>query len=1180
MHRYAPCRLSSLAGFFLSLPVVLSLRAVNFGSGRRNRRIKSRRKARAVAALLAGLYLGALAAHAQNGPFLYVPSNVKVTPPLGVSVVDTSTNTVPFAPIPAGPGIAVAVRGDESAIWVSNDTNGTVTPVETAANSVGGPIQLTGGPFVQGLAITPNGKTLYATTVSITGSPGALGFLTPINTATNEAGTPIGVGLNPRDVVVSPVGNNTVWVANLILADGQGAVTPIVNNLVGSRIELGAGQQAFSLAITPNGNTLYATNPFGNNVALINTTNGSVTPINVGAGSFGIAPTPNGQRVYVALAFAHEVAVINVVGNAVTFIPLAPGPNGAAIPNGVAVSPDGKTVYITDLINNEVIPISTNNNMPGTPIPVVDMPEIFPGIASNGNALLASGLTFVANTSGALESTLASGPIGSPGPIFTGGTLQFAGPNITSSLPITVETEGGTFDTLANTATLSGPITGPGSLTKIGTGILTLTGDNSYSGGTTISAGTLQIGDGGTTGNIIGNVTDNGTLSFNRSGDKKTFAGLISGSGDLVKLGSDTLVLTAINTYTGGTNFNDGILAVEGNGHLGPGPLRFTGGTLEDLTGGNLLENADIELDPAGEFIADTDTTSTFRGTISGTGSFTKTGPGTLILSGANTFSGGTTIEEGTLVVGVPSAAGTLSAAQEISQALGSGDVFLLGGTLRTTSFQTGVPLQINVGGNYTQGPGGTLALGIGGLQPEQFDHVAVKGNAFLSGNLVVSSLNGFHPSTGDAFELLSTGGKVSGNFSLLDDSQFNNNPTITGQLKPVAVEVVAPNGVLLVYLKRPPTIPPPTIPPTPPIIDETPEPLPPVNPEEPIPEEEVAQLVDPTAEQLTSMFEIGFSGANSQRFNLNDRMVQIQQTIVPPPPTPTPIFEKGAEGKAPPPPAYQPGPCWGVWANGWGDFVNVYNDPEAKGYQFTTGGMSAGIDYRITDHLAVGLFGGYSHTWTDLKPGNVDVDTGRGGLYATYFDPQGWWVNAGIWGGYNSYSTSRQALLGPANGSTNGYEVSTFGDAGYDIHCGNLTFGPVVSMQYTTVHIDSFTEHGSLVPLNIHADSEDSLRTDAGARASYTWHAGKIVVVPQVELDWEHEFKYSNLPITVSAPVLNGATATLTGPNIGHDSLIINAGVGLQINPQLSIYIGYQGQQFRGDYEANAVTGTFSFSF
>ena len=166
-------------------------------------------------------------------------------------------------------------------------------------------------------------------------------------------------------------------------------------------------------------------------------------------------------------------------------------------------------------------------------------------------------------------------------------------------------------------------------------------------------------------------------------------------------------------------------------------------------------------------------------------------------------------------------------------------------------------------------------------------------------------------------------------------------------------------------------------------------------------------------------------------------------------------------------PPALVPGPTnrWGVWVNGWGDWVNVNDDNSAKGYDFTTGGVSVGVDYRITDNLAVGIFGTYAYTWTDFRPGDGNVNTGRGGLYATYWDPQGWWVNAGIRVGYKSYSTSRQALLGQANGSTSGYEFSTFGDAGYDFHCGDLTFGPIVSMQYTDVHVNGFSENESLVP-------------------------------------------------------------------------------------------------------------------
>ena len=110
----------------------------------------------------------------------------------------------------------------------------------------------------------------------------------------------------------------------------------------------------------------------------------------------------------------------------------------------------------------------------------------------------------------------------------------------------------------------------------MGSGTLILTGNNTYIGGTTISTGTLQIGNGGATGNIIGNVNDNGTLTFDRIGTKKIFAGVISGSGNLTKLGSDTLELTADNTYSGGTTIEAGILVagvpVAGRSPLSPSP--------------------------------------------------------------------------------------------------------------------------------------------------------------------------------------------------------------------------------------------------------------------------------------------------------------------------------------------------------------------------------------------------------------------------------------------------------------------------------------------------------------------------------------------------------------------------------------------------------------------------------
>jgi outer membrane autotransporter protein len=214
------------------------------------------------------------------------------------------------------------------------------------------------------------------------------------------------------------------------------------------------------------------------------------------------------------------------------------------------------------------------------------------------------------------------------------------------------------------------------------------------------------------------------------------------------------------------------------------------------------------------------------------------------------------------------------------------------------------------------------------------------------------------------------------------------------------------------------------------------------------------------------------------------------------------------------------------------------------------------------------------------LNLGDVDVDTGLGGLYATYWN-QGFYVNGGVYSGHNTYSSSRQELTGGlASGSASGYEVSTFVDMGYDFHFRNFSFGPVFAAQYTNVHIDSFTERGSFLPLNIHSDSEESWRTDLGIRAYYSWQVGKITVIPNLWIAWEHEYKESSLPISFNSPNLPGVRVTAFGPDVGHDSFIINAGGGVQLTPRVSVYVGYQGQLGRTNYEANGITGTFSFSF
>ena len=175
--------------------------------------------------------------------------------------------------------------------------------------------------------------------------------------------------------------------------------------------------------------------------------------------------------------------------------------------------------------------------------------------------------------------------------MFTGGTLQIAGANITSSLPVTLQCQGGTIDTNGNNATLSGTIGGPGSLTKIGLGILTLSGSSTYTGATNVNAGTLQAGatnafspfsaftvasgatlDLNNFNQSIGSLAGAGsvtlgsaTLTTGNDNTSTTFSGTLSGTGGLTKIGNGTLTLSGISSYSGATAVNAGTLIVNGS---------------------------------------------------------------------------------------------------------------------------------------------------------------------------------------------------------------------------------------------------------------------------------------------------------------------------------------------------------------------------------------------------------------------------------------------------------------------------------------------------------------------------------------------------------------------------------------------------------------------------------------
>ena len=599
-----------------------------------------------------------------------------------------------------------------------------------------------------------------------------------------------------------------------------------------------------------------------------------------------------------------------------------------------------------------------------------------------------------------------------------------------------------------------------------------------------------------------------------------------------------------------------------------------------------------------------TGTTATYTGVLSGDGTLTVgegAHAGTIVLAGDNTYSGGTVINLGTLLV-------------DSAQALGTGDVTVNGGVLAAD------PQPINVLGNYTQNARGTLQLSVAGASPGQYDSLAVRGNAVLSGTLQLISL-GFHPVAGNQLGLVTAGGVVSGRFARFLD------PFVVGPNFNTIDLVYGRNSVVLKFLNITLPISPvvpivpttPTTPGTPPAVISTIDFVSfalggsinqrasatllnkvELDPraagvvgfffKEPV-SNYLADFAKISPDVLSSFYEIGFSNSNSQRLNLEDRLdavrngsngfssnMNLSAAKV--------YLERdgsvdGKTSEAPVQPVLQPSPenRWGVWVSGFGDFVNVDGDGNGKGYDFTTGGVSVGIDYRLTDQLVVGLMGDYSHTWTNLKPGHLDVDSGRGGLYASWFD-RGFYVNGAIYGGHNSYDSGRSGLGGLASGGTEGSEWSAFLSGGYDFHIGHLTVGPIAALQYTEVNFDGFSEKGSLAPMAIHEGSAQSLRSDIGFRAFYQWQIGKVVVEPSLKATWEHEYKYSALPITAGFAGVPGPSGTFFGPSEGHDSAVVDAGVTVQWTPTLSTYINYDGQLGRGNHDSNAVTGRVRISF
>ena len=293
--------------------------------------------------------------------------------------------------------------------------------------------------------------------------------------------------------------------------------------------------------------------------------------------------------------------------------------------------------------------------------------------------------------------------------------------NGTASNTITINTDlavSGTITTATKTLTLGGNNTGNNAfngniangagwalgLTKAGTGLWILRGANTYTGSTTISGGTLQLGNGGTGGSLsTSSAISVGTSSVFAINQSDTVtqgidfsSAAITGVGSLRQAGSGTTVLTAANTFSGTTTVSSGTLQL-GNGG--------TSGSLGTSSIISISSGAVLAINRSDTVTQGTD----FRGTaITGAGGIRQAGTGTTVLNAANTYTGPTTVSAGTLSVtgSLGATAVTVSNAATLS---GNGNI---GGNVTLSSgARHALAVAANPGAQVTRAINGTLAM-------------------------------------------------------------------------------------------------------------------------------------------------------------------------------------------------------------------------------------------------------------------------------------------------------------------------------------------------------------------------------------------------------------------------------------------------------------------------------------
>ncbi len=725
-------------------------------------------------------------------------------------------------------------------------------------------------------------------------------------------------------------------------------------------------------------------------------------------------------------------------------------------------------------------------------------------------------------------------------------------------------TETTTLDTRGYSSTFGNDISGVGGLVKAGAGTLTLIGTNSYAGGTTISGGTLQIGNGGTTGSIVGNVVDNGTLAFKRS-DTVVFGGTIAGTGNLTQAGTGTLILTAANTYSGGTLISAGTLQV-GNG-----------GTTGSIVG-NVVDNGVLAFNRSDSL--------TFAGSISGTGSLVKAGAGTLTLTGNNSYTGLTSVTGGLLSVngafasslavgasGTLRGTGTLNGPLVVAGRLAPGNspgTLTVNGPVTLTSTAT---FQADIDGTGT---------GTGAGNYSRLVTTGSTGTVLVAGTLAPtlrgitgSATNTYTPALGTSFTVIQTSAGLSGSFAGLTQpvSGLANSTRFDALYSPTSLSLVvtplwygnlAANGLATtanasalgsavdsirpvagvamtgaaaglftsLYSLAPIGLP--------------------------------AALSQLTGEVYASTAAQTFDDARQVRTAISDRLDSV--TAAKPDKS---VAKLSASLNV------------AVWATGYGGWGNASGDGLSS-LGWTQSGFIAGADVGVFDTTRLGIAAGFGESSGSVDSLNSQVDNSHTDL-AVYGVSQlaGFIAKYGAAYSWNDITTSRTVAFGTfSNGlgsSYNGNTTQVFGELSRPFTFGPAQLSPFAALAYVNQSFDAFSETGGAAALSGSAMSMSTTLMTLGARVSTDMALGSGIFTPSVKLGWQHAFGDVD---TGAVLWLTGSTPfAVSGTPIARDALALNVGLSYAFNETVSAGFAYDGV-LGSDAQSSTLKGNLRVNF